>query len=686
MKKVLIALLFSTILYASSSEIMKLQKGWNLVGFPKSVQTVRRTFSNEKLNFISDIYKYNQDGWISYSRDEKYRDLNDFDINSYDGVWIKCDRSDTIGFNLENATSLTRSDELPIEANWNLLSIPTDTTLSPKIFEDKEVFKYSDSSWQSNSQEDNTNKIKTINDSEGMWIKSNSKVKIAINDEEAKLNFFSTRSSMNSYIKEMININYDTLELPKFSDLAISDVTTTNLQEEEVDEDDFVKVNKTNLFFVNKSSNSVYVYNLEKLIDGEYSEITIDGVKEFNIETLLLTEDKLIIISRNESKIALKFIDTKTMQELKRVKFDGSLITSRLIDNSLFLISGFAPKLENEELITPKIYGDEVIELYNPEKFYAPIKLNQSYSTINLTKIDLNSLEMVNSSLLGDTYTQYVSKDSIYLISLAYPISYSRLDKYPRSIIYKFSTKDLEYKGDIFINGQVLNQFSLSEINTTLRIATHTKANSSLWSDNTTIYTIKETNSTLAILDSISIDEYLTAIRFLPTKAFFTVSSGNFYTIDLSDEREISKATKEFNIDGTSLYFHHLADDKLLSIGRDLDEYFIEQNLTITLFDISDSENITLLDKYDMGNYCSEAETNHKAFNLNRDYIFTLPITKDTTYLQVAKIEDSEIIPLTSIASEEVSIASRGVIFKNDENRTFVAFVYNGKVKVVEVE
>ena len=219
-------------------------------------------------------------------------------------------------------------------------------------------------------------------------------------------------------------------------------------------------------------------------------------------------------------------------------------------------------------------------------------------------------------------------------------------------------------------------------------MATHIRENGSLWKDNTKIHTIKENNQSLSILDLLQIDEYLTGIRFLKTKAFFTVDTGEFYTIDLSDTNSIVKANKKFKMNATSSYFHPVGDDKLLSIGRDFDEYLIEQNLSIKLFDISDSENITLLDSYSLweSKYKSEAETNHKAFTMSSDYIFSLPVSKESSYLYVAQVKDNQILPIQSISAEELSEVSRGVIFKYDENRTFVAFVYNGKVKVEELE
>lgn len=679
----------------ADQELIQLKKGWNLVGFPKPIYSARSVFSNEAFSEISSIYSYSNssENWNSFVKGSNQRDLGDFDITTSDGVWVECNENFNLGFNLENATERKRSDNLNIKSNWNLISTPAKTTLSPRVFDrDSTVWAYSERGWLSfNSEilESDSASIKSLSNLDGYWVNSKKSRDIKINDKEAQFTNFSKKSNMNSYLKEMINLDIETDS--DFSHLSATAITTTNLQEEDVDEDDIVKTNLDYLFYLNRDKNLVYAHKLDNLAIGNYEYSKISGVDGFNIDTLFLTDSKLILISKSDSQIALKFVDITTFEELESLKVDGDFITSRLIENSLYLISGFKPTLdESENIISPKIYSNEEVELYTPEKFYAPIKMNQQYKTISLIKVDLSDLTLNNSTILGDTYTQYVSKDSIYLVSLAYPLSYSMLDFYPRSIIYKFSTSDLTFKGSIFIDGDILNQFSLSESNDILRVASYTKSNSSnLWEDETFLYTIVENNKTLEILDSISIGENLTEVRFLENSAFFTLDDGKFYAVDLSDSKNIKKAENIFEFSAISHYFHPIGEDRLLSIGRDLDENMLPKELNIKLFDSSNIEEIKLLDSYS-GDWeksdKSEAEDNHKAFTMSSEKIFSLPILNNTESLYVAKIEDDKINYLTTIESNSTSeVDNRGIIFTHSDKK-FVAFVIAGAVKVEELK
>jgi uncharacterized secreted protein with C-terminal beta-propeller domain len=242
-----------------------------------------------------------------------------------------------------------------------------------------------------------------------------------------------------------------------------------------------------------------------------------------------------------------------------------------------------------------------------------------------------------------------------------------------------------------FVDGKALNQFSLSEHNDVLRIAT-TEGTS--WGGRTknTVFTLREKDGILEQLGYLGglgkKGERIYSVRFMGDKGYVVTffETDPFYTLDLSDPANPLKIG-ELEIEGFSSYLHPVGDDLIMGVGRDAN-----RKLKLELFDISDFSKPDSVDEYvfdTKGYFYSELERNHKALAFRKsDNLFTVPFSGGDyrlnnygNYLGVFKVEDNQFKVYDNIvddfSSSRYSSLNRGIIFDKD-GETYVAYLVNG--------
>lgn len=457
----------------------------------------------------------------------------------------------------------------------------------------------------------------------------------------------------------------------------------------------------------NKSQIEVYDVSDIKNIKLKHS-IEIDG----NIVDSRITNNKLYLATRFLPYIMVEYPRIYDINCTKPIGIEPISMQDRMIINPNFC---YYPKdekgyfrfdydhpIEKEYVLTPYISIDgNKSELIAPENFYAPYKLKQYPYITTITSFDLNDFNKKDHvSIVGNSSTLYANNKAIYLVSNEYPIYFSFKDYKERLVIHKIAIDSkLEYKAKGYVDGRILNQFSLSEYDDILRVAI-TEGFS--WMDNTknSIVTLKENNGTLellGILDNIGKEgESIQGVRFLGQKAFVVTfkRTDPFYTIDLSDPKN-PKKIGELSIPGYSSYFHPVDESLILSIGRDADNEGRNLGIQIQLFDISDFANPKLANKIVIGtSYThSEALNTHKAFTYrNSDRVFAIPISNYIGinkaqevsyeyYLDIYEISNKEIKKLTKVdanTSSNFYINQRSIIFNNAQKR--YAIYLNGDI------
>ena len=348
---------------------------------------------------------------------------------------------------------------------------------------------------------------------------------------------------------------------------------------------------------------------------------------------------------------------------IKEIKTDGMLVSSRLTGGKLHIVQQFLPNLpplrlwhdgsaasyngaveanrRNLETLTLNdlIPFQETLDpsgniiksgqLVIPENFYRPSG-PAGGSIVTLLTINMNdpSLESSSLGMVADAHLIYASQQSLYIGATIWDETPALLefDQRQQTIIHKFDLTgdEVQAVGSGRVQGRVLNQFSLGEYEGVLRIATTTGegwwANSSLSNH---VYSLKILDNKLKIigrLEGLAPGEEIYSARFIGSRGYLVtfVKVDPLFTLDLSDPSN-PRVIGELKVPGYSDYIHPLGENHLLTIGKDAelrDGTTWYQGLQLSVFDISDFANPTLLHKELIGDRgtSSEALFNHKAF------------------------------------------------------------------------
>jgi hypothetical protein len=307
-------------------------------------------------------------------------------------------------------------------------------------------------------------------------------------------------------------------------------------------------------------------------------------------------------------------------------------------DGEYFRYNYDAPNINITDLL-PEIEGTALTRqsLITPKRLYASAKENQVATMTTISSFSLEDAKYLKStSFVGESSVEYASSKSLYLLSSAYPFYYDFNNYKQRSMVYKFNfDEDLSYGAVGSVYGTALNQFSLSEYNNILRIAT-TEGFS--WVSEETknrLYTLKEHQSILdveGVLTGLGEEgERIKSVRFMGNRAYLVTfkTTDPLYTIDLTDPKS-PKKIGELKVDGYSAYLHPIDKDKLLGIGQNSDSDGNRLGVKIELFDISDLTHPLSLDTIFLPtNTSSELEYNHKALAFREsDKLFAFPYTQ----------------------------------------------------------
>jgi len=791
MKKLLLSLLLLNSWLLADS-ILVLKKGWQLVGVSSNISSM----SDFDHGSVEQVWHFDASTqkWLGYSPDTSIQTkMNDNNITqlsslkSWHGFWVKSKEEWTLVLK-DSSLSTAPLDEnrsqdtIQLKTGWNLISLPVDTVVSPNIFEDMTVWKYNSSdTWElfdANQSSETFPSLGHIKNSEGIWVKAPKDTNISIVDEALKLHNFKTVDEMESYIKERVtiyerpycgiepfipSIALDTVTTEATADIAFvasedgsaTNTTSTNLQESDVDESDILKHNGKYIFYTTKrdtQNNPINITSFSHLASAQTEVINkIEFEDKRYIDSLYIKENKLIVLSylynpslRTQVDI-FDFSDINNIQTISSTKIDGSLVTSRLINTNLYLVTNFSPQIsieypkvvqevsnvckeylngnaseDNYEAYIPCFYlqKDEngnyfsydyenpkvtitqlLPEIKNntaskqnlilPSRLYASSKQQQSATMTSISQIDISDGTYKQSnSFMGYSSVQYASSNAFYLVSNEYPIFYDFNNYKHRSVIYKFDfDTTLNYKGVGSVYGHALNQFSLSEHNDILRLATTEGFSWGSNGTNNSIYTLKEENSLLktqGVLSGLGKEgETIQSVRFIGDKGYVVTfrQTDPLYTLDLSNPEAPTKVG-ELEVNGYSAYLHPVSDDLLLGVGRDADSEGRLKGVKLELFDISDFANPTSLQSITLAdNTHSELEFNHKALAYrNSDKLFAFPYRSYENYqssnaLGIFQIQNNALVSHEAISTTVTNGwgQHRGLIFDMN-NTTYVSF------------
>jgi hypothetical protein len=229
--------------------------------------------------------------------------------------------------------------------------------------------------------------------------------------------------------------------------------------------------------------------------------------------------------------------------------------------------------------------------LSDPADIYKPV-IEQPQSFTSIVTVDMSSdvpAPGASAALLTDyTSLVYVSNDNIYLANVNWHEGGATTHLRQFSLDTNETSIALSSFGEV--NGAPLNQFSIDEHEGYLRIFT-----SSGWGEDreTSLFVLQQDETNLQVvgeLNGIAPGENVFAARFLGDQAFLVTFRfiDPFFTIDLSDPTNPT-LVGELEIPGFSNYLHPIAEDLVLGLGRDGNQF--DSSPQVSLFDASDFSN-----------------------------------------------------------------------------------------------
>ncbi len=210
-----------------------------------------------------------------------------------------------------------------------------------------------------------------------------------------------------------------------------SDYSTTNIQEESVDEPDYLKNDGKYVYIVSRNTLSIIdAYPAEDA--SLILKIALDVEHQY-IQNMFLNEDRLVIFYNGQidrevipeydfvprqsydpvtHALIIDVSDRENPSILKDYSIDGHFMDARMIGNYAYFVTD--SYVDDQYPRFPVIMEDS-IPIMTPEAFY--FEGSEEFSRFNtLTAIDIFG-DTINSEtfLMGDTGTFYVSENNFYL-------------------------------------------------------------------------------------------------------------------------------------------------------------------------------------------------------------------------------------------------------------------------------
>jgi uncharacterized secreted protein with C-terminal beta-propeller domain len=182
----------------------------------------------------------------------------------------------------------------------------------------------------------------------------------------------------------------------------------------------------------------------------------------------------------------------------------------------------------------------------------------------------------------------------------------------PDTEIYKFALAGADkprFEASGAVPGMLLNQYSLSEWDGYLRVATTDQA---ARSSSSAVRVLAARGATLAQVgevDGLGKGEQIHAVRFIGPRGYVVTfrQTDPLYSLDLSDPAHPA-VTGSLKITGYSAHLQPVGDDLLVGIGQEASAQGVREGLGISLFDVADPAHPRRLAQQVVANSTSEAE------------------------------------------------------------------------------
>lgn len=488
----------------------------------------------------------------------------------------------------------------------------------------------------------------------------------------------------------------------------------TNVQVYGVDEGDIVKVDQRHIYRLDYQS----VHVIELLERGAMRQrLHLQAAEQQYYTELYLTAESFIVIGvryepfesidpepmRDDSRIDIGFgwwrqrtfttvevynKDTLALED--RFEIEGFLMTTRLIENTLYLVHNHTPQGDQEDDLRSLFIHNGVTSRPAYEDIsYLPSIETEAFLIIS--KLSLGEeARAQHTTFLGNYHwgPMYVNHRGITFASHQFHVVNERFNNrstyHALTTLIHFAFDDTlapQFAGQAQLKGHVLDQFSIDEHEGYLRVFT----TESVWDWQISrpetinrLYVLKHDvdASNKAVLRQVSLvdegigkpHETIRSARFMGSLATVVTFEmiDPFYTIDLTNPYE-PVIIGELEITGFSTYQHPFYGHYVLGLGFETDERGQIIGIKVTLYDIEDTENpvvvgqpLVLLND-PQGWQFSEALYNHKAILVSEAHQLFGFSTQQSLFVnrQYFSVQEYLLLTIDPDAEEPVRIAGR---------------------------
>ncbi|MBR3319991.1 beta-propeller domain-containing protein [Candidatus Saccharibacteria bacterium] len=494
---------------------------------------------------------------------------------------------------------------------------------------------------------------------------------------------------------------------PQSSSSNSKDFSTTNIQVENVDEADIVKTDGDYTYSI--SGDDVVITDVRDTKNPKIAA-QIESTDESIPEDIILADDTLTIIgtevsnsgrfyssysryyNNNNTTVRVYDIKDRTNPRLeKNYKLHQPYYTSRRIGSKLYVISsGHLRQKSGSDRLVDRTYTEDFVEKEFPVSSVRYLKDVRTDSLTLVSVFDLNNLnsEITLEPFLLDISNAYVSENAFYLLDEGYAssgsitfwdevkylfgpggiigyISKELSDSYRnydyQTTIYKFnieSSGTISYAAKSEATGTTINQYSLDEKDSHLRLALHDD-------DGSYVAIFDEKLNLLGKSGHLAKNERMYASRFMGDKAYLVTykNTDPLFVIDLADERN-PKVLGELKIPGYSTYLHPYDETHLIGIGVDTEEatrkdvngrvissFAYITGMKVALFDVSDFKNPKQISSLHIGDSSTSSAilSNPKALLFSKEKeLLAIPVNNYQSEFRI-EIDEDEIDSISTL-------------------------------------
>ena len=493
-----------------------------------------------------------------------------------------------------------------------------------------------------------------------------------------KYDFYDSDISFNTTINSTSSSNWFKSGSSKETASGNNDFSKTNIQVENVDEADVIKTDGEYIYSL--SDNKVIITDARDPQNTKVVfELTSTSYTGTSPEEILLYGNDLIVIGTMRGPMTTVEVYDITSKEnpIKKEAYcvNGRYYTSRLTDGKLYVLS--TGHLDYDDGKVDNSYVENSVTRYISynDIYYFNNKLTTAQTTISTLDLDKEKAKVDVSMYLLALDNIYVSQDNMYLVAdnyynqkISFLPAFIRLmgpkgiigeakdlyeeDDYfyddDETTIYKFALNNgkIKYVGKAKEEGYTIDQFSLDEYNSNLRVALYTDKGSRVAIFNDKMKKIGET-------EKVARGEKMYSSRFIGDRGYLVtyLNTDPLFCIDLSDPKN-PEILGELQISGYSTYLHPYDETHLIGIGYESEvktnrnsegkvtsQYAVITGMKMALFDVSNINNPIKISDTQIGDKYTRSAilTNHKALLFSKEKgIIAIPVNTYEKELEIS--------------------------------------------------